>query len=111
MALEDEGVFVASVKRRIEENGNAVIAILGAIGSGKSYFAMRLGEIFDKEFSIEKISFNPSSFLELIHEQGKGACLVMDDAGLTIPARQFMTMSNQFISIALETCRFKNSCL
>jgi len=42
MALEDEGVFVASVKRRIEENGNAVIAILGAIGSGKSYFAMRL---------------------------------------------------------------------
>jgi len=109
--MSSENVFFTSIKKRVSRNGNAVIAILGSVGSGKSYFALRLGELLDPDFSIKNCSFSPSDFLALVRSKPLGSVLVMDDAGLTIPARQFMTMSNRFMSMALESCRFKNQVL
>ena len=106
-----DSFFLNSLRSRVKKNGNALIGIVGQKGSGKSYFAMSIAEIIDPKFSVNNISFDPVSFMQLIKMRGVGEVIIMDDAGLTIPARQFYSKSNQFITVALETCRFKNQIL
>ena len=108
---EHKSYFLNHLQDRVKKNGNALIGVVGNTGSGKSYYAMRIAELIDSKFAISNISFNPSTFLMLIKKKGFNEVIIMDDAGITIPARQFYSMSNQFISTALETCRFKNQIL
>ena len=109
--MKHKSFFLNHLQNRIKRNGNALIGIVGDTGSGKSYFAMNIAESIDPKFNVSNITFTPSSFLEKVKTCKPNQVIIMDDAGLTIPARQFYSMSNQFISTALETCRFKNQIL
>jgi len=90
-----------------------IIAITGNLqyrfGVGKSYTALRLGEILDKNFSIDKVVFEPNDFkraMELIEEIGKPSqVVVLDEAGILINSKKWYSFINRGIASAMMTFR------
>lgn len=111
--LDDEKLFYKMNRERTHEhNKNELVVIVGDMGCGKSYAALRLGEIItDGHFNLENLTFTPSDFLERVINSGKGDVVILDDSGISFNAREFMSKSNRILSLALESCRFKNETL
>lgn len=110
---EDEKLFyIQNYERTHKENKNELIVVVGDTGGGKSYTALRLAEIITRgEFDLKNLSFLPSGFLRKIQSAGKGEVIILDDSGIALNARDFMSRSNKILSIAIESCRFKNQTL
>ena len=111
--LDDEKLFYKRNYARLhDKNKNELIVIVGDPGSGKSYAGLRQGEILtDLRFSINDCKFLPSEFMQRIATAGKYSVVMLDDSGIALNARDFMSKSNKLISLALESCRFKNQTL
>jgi hypothetical protein len=79
-------------------------------GTGKSYTALRLGELVDKEFNIDKVVYYPSEFLTVmdkIEEDGKpGQVVVVDEGEVTAPASLWYSFTNKAIAYNLATFRY-----
>lgn len=90
---------------------NATVAIVGEPGSGKSSLAVRIGELLNEKygfkFDADHIFFDLVEFLESTHE--KNSVLIVDEAGVQLFSRNFMTDINKIISYITQTYRFKNS--
>lgn len=82
-------------------------------GSGKSYTALRIGELIDKDFSIDKVVYKPIEFLQVIDrvkESGKTCQVVVVDEGqITAPAYLYHSFTNKAIFYVLTTFRYLNS--
>jgi len=103
--------ILASVKSRLwRKNQNWICAIVGSTGSGKSYSAMRLAEIIDKDFNINKVFFRIRDFITAINKKEikKGSCVVIDEAGIGWAARSFMEQENRDMSALFQAVRFMN---
>lgn len=111
--LDDEKLFYRRNYERLHKrNQNEIIIIVGDPGSGKSYMGLRLGEILtDRKFSMEDCKFSPAEFMQRIATAGKYSVIMLDDSGIALNAREFMSKSNKLLSLALESCRFKNQTL
>src|SRR3989449_4182282 len=96
-------------ERTVNRNLNAIVALIGATGSGKSYSAMRLGLLIDPSFGIDRIVFTKDAFLDLV-SQGlpKGTVIMWDEAGLGLPAREWQSVMNRAVGYILQTFRYKN---
>lgn len=117
--LEDT-VLVKSVQNRLhKQNKNWIALIIGETGSGKSYSALRLAELIDPDFSLGQIVLRAPDFLELIREGVKdnkggytplkrGNIIVWDEAGVSLPSRQWQSIQNQMMDFLLQTFRFRN---
>lgn len=85
------------------------MAVLGSkslpFGSGKSFTSMRIGEVIDKNFNIDKVCFTPSEFLtqqRLIREQIQNSnytrhwnqVLVFDESAVSVPSAKWYSASN-----------------
>ncbi len=97
----------------INQNKNLLAVIVGATGSGKSYAALRLAELTDPGFDIDRVVFNAIDFMRLIDKIDReklpaGSCIVWDEAGVELGSRDFMTKSNRAISKFLQTFRKMN---
>lgn len=105
-------VVVKYIKNQIfQANRNFVGIIVGRVGTGKSYSAMRLAELLDDNFSIDKVFFNVEDLLKVIHtnELYAGEVLVLDEAGVAISNRQhYMNKFNKSMSFLLQTWRHRN---
>jgi len=79
-------------------------------GTGKSYTALKIGELTDKEFSIEKVVYYPSEFLKVmdkVEEIGKpGQIVVVDEGEITAPANLWYSWTNKAIAYNLATFRY-----
>jgi hypothetical protein len=79
-------------------------------GTGKSYTALRIGELVDKDFSIEKVVYYPSEFLSVmdkVEESGKPAQVVVVDEGeVTAPHHLWYSFTNRAIAYNLATFRY-----
>jgi hypothetical protein len=92
-----------------KRNLNLVAAWIGATGSGKSWSALRLAELIDLSFSVDRVVFTKEQFLELVNaDLPRGSVIVWDEAGLGMPAREWQSVLNRSISYILQTFRFKN---
>lgn len=82
-------------------------------GCGKSYTALRLGEIIDKDFDINKVVYTPSEFLKVvdyIEEKGNiGQVIVVDEGEVTAPAQMWYSFTNRAIAYTLATFRYLRS--
>lgn len=82
-------------------------------GTGKSYTALKLGELIDKEFSIEKVVYYPSEFLKVmdkVEEYGKpGQIVIVDEGEITAPANLWYSWTNKAIAYNLATFRYLKS--
>jgi hypothetical protein len=84
-----------------------MVLIQGETGIGKSYVALRLGEIIDKNFSVDNVVFTPTEFSKLL-EAGTlkpGSVIIFDEAGVGMSSKEWATRSNKLISNITQTFR------
>ena len=100
-----------SVRARLwRRNANWISAIVGGVGSGKSWSAISIADYVDNDFSIDKVFFRIADFVNAINEGKitKGSCCVLDEAGISWQARNFMRDENKQISQLFQIMRFLN---
>lgn len=82
-------------------------------GTGKSYTALKLAELIDKDFSIDKVVYYPSEFLSVmdkIEETGEPSQVVIVDEGeVTAPSSLWYSFTNKAIAYNLATFRYLRS--
>ena len=92
------------------EQGKFVLAT-GAPGSGKSMAMIRLAEKIDENFSIDRISIGHlTPFIKLLQQanEGKlphGSCILADEAGVFLPAREWHSAQNRILSLIFQVIR------
>jgi len=103
---------IKHIKNQVhQKNRNFVGIIVGKVGTGKSYSAMRLAEELDDKFSIDKVFFNVEDLLRCVHENKMypGEVLILDEAGVAISNRQhYMNKFNKSMAFLLQTWRHRN---
>lgn len=115
---EKSPILVEYIKDRIyNKNKNFLMIFVGSTGSGKSYGALKLAEILDKDFNINYCCFKAKEFMNVINsliertEKGeviKGRVILWDEFGVEHNAREFMTISNRVINYFFQTSRHLN---
>lgn len=94
---------------------NLNCAIIGESGSGKSYGALRIAELYykiylNKRFSTKNVVFSISEFLERVDTFGKEekcSILVFDDAGLKYSSARWFDELNQILGYTLQSYRYR----
>src|SRR3989344_3930095 len=114
---ETKGKDIKYEDRVQNKNKNFLMLFVGATGSGKSYSALRLAEMLDNTFDIERVCFKAKDFMNCINdlvahsEKGeviKGKVVMWDEFGVEHNAREFMTISNRVINYFFQTSRHLN---
>lgn len=96
------------VRSRLRHNQNALIAMTGQTGTGKSMCGLEFARLIDPDFSAEKVVFTVKDFLELLKTLNKGEVVVFDEAGVDFDARRSSSKKNVFFSNVLKTFRYRN---
>lgn len=105
------------LERVTKRNKNFVMLFVGPTGSGKSYAALKLAEMLDPTFNIDRCAFKAKDFMNIINdlvarsEQGeeiKGKVILWDEFGVEHNAREFMTIANRVINYFFQTSRHLN---
>jgi len=88
---------------------NFLIAIVGETGSGKSYMALRLGEVLDpnQDFNIDHVTFTPDEFFDFLSKAKHNCFVVFDEAGVSFSHREYMSMINKMLGMVFQTFRYK----
>lgn len=100
--------------RLYKKNQNWLSIICGATGSGKSYSALKFATEIDPEFTVstvrERVVFTPQQFMALLNSGTlkEGSCIIWDEAGVGIPAREWQSISNKLINYITQTFRTDN---
>jgi hypothetical protein len=96
--------------RTVNKNRNWLCIVCGETGSGKSYSAISLAKLIDKEFNIDKLVFKADDFLKLLNsgKLKRGDCIIWDEAGVGLPSREWYSISNKAIGYLLQTFRNLN---
>lgn len=96
------------VRSRLRHNQNALIAMTGQTGTGKSMCGLEFARLIDPDFNAEKVVFTVKDFLELLKTLNKGEVVVFDEAGVDFDARRSSSKKNVFFSNVLKTFRYRN---
>lgn len=99
---------------RIKNNQNNLIFCSGGTGSGKSYSALKLAQIFSKHFKkrfpIENCTFTMKEFMGRVNSKDlqTGSVLIFDEFGVGMNSRASLTLANRIFGFLLQTFRHKN---
>ena len=102
------------IKDQISRNRNVCILVVGRVGTGKSWSCLKLASVLDPSFNMERIVFNLTDLLELVHKGkvGKGEVIIFDEAGISVSNRNsYMNQFNKAMSHLLQTWRHRNHIL
>lgn len=104
-----ENPFIEFIKNRVKRNKNCLIIIVGETGSGKSYGGLRLLEVLDPTFNIDRVAFSGKEFLEIIMRKDlkHGNGIMLDEAGISMDARTWWSTHNRLINLTLQTFRYR----
>ncbi|MHB8586645.1 MAG: hypothetical protein ACYDDF_12530 [Thermoplasmatota archaeon] len=100
--------FLHHIWRRIHRHGkNAIVAITGEPGSGKSWAGLRLCEAIDPGFEAADICFDPESFLLRLSSTTprRGRARLYDEAGVGSHNRNWYDVRNKEMVHVFETFR------
>ena len=85
--------FYDEVATNKKQRKSTIIAILGSPGKGKTWSGLRLCEIFDKKFDVEKqVVFDREHLLKIIRGEiyvAPGQCVLLDEARMATGARHW----------------------
>lgn len=104
-------IVIDLISRRINKlNKNWLGIVTGETGSGKSYSALRVAEVVDPEFNVDRVVFTSEEFMKLLNsgKLHKGNMIIWDEAGVGMAAREWYSISNKVISYTLQTFRREN---
>jgi|GEM_PF-1668292 len=106
------GKLAGVIRNRIwVQNKNALISIFGEPGSGKSLSGISLASLIDDDFNLNKLVFTAEEFLYVLDEAKRGDCIIFDEAGVGLPAREWQSLQNKLLSYVLQTFRYQNICV
>ena len=113
MTIKYVDVLCKFLDNRIKENRNNLIAVVGSVGSGKSFTSLCLAEKLDPTFSIDRVKFDTVDMLNEINElrkqkDHKGKVLIMDEAGVMLSARDWQSKNNKALMRILQIFRNMN---
>lgn len=101
-----------AIRGRLRKNYDAVIAICGYEGDGKSTLAIKLAAAIDKDFSLEKnVIYNPrvETVVEsVLHGLPKYSAVVVDEAIKVLYKRGWMNRLQIFLNQVFAICRSEN---
>lgn len=109
--------FIKSIKHRVLKlNRDCIIIVIGEKGSGKSYLSLRIAEMIDPKFNIDKVVFKPKEAFDLILGDKKreikkvprGSVIVFDEAGLNLYRREWWAVSSKAMVQLAQSSRFLN---
>ena len=106
--------IIQKIRSRLyDQNKNWICVICGATGTGKSYSALRLAQMIDPTFTIDRCCFSAEEFLKLLNSGTlrTGNVIILDEAGVGLPARQWYDICNKSINYVLQTFRRENIAL
>lgn len=107
----EDNPILDSVRARLwRKNKNWIAAIVGGVGSGKSWSALSIAEYIDRNFTVDNVFFSIKDFVTAIDENKikKGSCAVIDEAGVQWGSRDFMRQHNRDMSYLFQVMRFLN---
>jgi len=103
--------FLDDIKTRLNNNRSAIIIVVGPPGEGKTYLAIRLGEMLDKNFDITRqMCFTRIHILKILSDEiplKSGQALLMDEGHLSAGARSWGKQDQQDLVNLLATARSK----
>lgn len=74
------------IEERIKNNMNFLAVISGDTGSGKSFTALRIGEllgkVFNVPFTVDQVLFNPTDFFKLIQVLPSRSTIIFDEGSV-----------------------------
>jgi len=79
--------FLSAIQTRLLKlNKNFLACCVGPPGSGKSFAMMRIAEILDPEFNIDRVVFSSEQFRQLLNSGTlkPGSFIVWDEAGVGV---------------------------
>jgi len=101
--------FFNEIENRRNNNKSNIIIITGSPGEGKTYFGMRLCEIFDPKFDSDKqIIFTRPQLLHIIGENSplkRGQVILIDEAHYGMGSRRWMESVQKDLMDALASVR------
>lgn len=113
--LEEGYVMNKWLESRFRRNKNAIIPVVGATGSGKSYGSIRMMEMwykykFNRPFPSENICFSISQTVKRIKQGGleRGEFIIVEEGGVVANALDFQNKIVKFFNFVLQSFRSKN---
>lgn len=106
---ENEPSWIRYAKQRTRQNKNFLCFISGPTGSGKSYSCLRIGELLDPEFDVNRVVFGGLELMRLI-ESGKlhkGSVIVWEELGVSASNRNWQSATNKLLSFLMQTFRHR----
>lgn len=110
-------IICGVIKHRINEKDKAMMMlVVGEMGSGKSLAAVSFASKIDPSFrdavlkGEKRIVFDVHDFLEVLNKTKKGQCIIFDEVGVNVAARDFQKLNNRIMSIITQILRYKNVC-
>lgn len=105
------GFFNSYILQRIERNKNFLAVITGQTGSGKSWSALREGEVLDPDFDVGNVCFTPKEFLDLVNgktkELKKGSVIIFDEIQVSMSHLDYQSIQAKLLNYVLQTFRHK----
>ncbi|PYB68147.1 hypothetical protein DMB44_05350 [Thermoplasma sp. Kam2015] len=95
-------------QRRIEKRPINVVFI-GQPGSGKSYGALSLAYLVDRNFTVDNVVFSIPEFLKILNSRPPpGTVIVFDEAGQGIDSQEWQSKELILFGKVSETMRYRN---
>jgi len=103
-------LIIQEMQNRLKHGRNVVVFVTGKVGTGKSYFSMRLCELIDPSFDASRVCFTAEEFLNQVNEKGrlkKGNAIMLDEVGIMAGARDFQNVVNKALSKVFQIFRHR----
>lgn len=85
--------------------------ITGQTGSGKSWSALKICELLNDDFNIQRVVFKGKDLMMLINsgdfDKRKGVAILWDEAGIDLSNRSWQSMTNRLLNFLLQTFRHR----
>jgi hypothetical protein len=89
----------------LQNNRNWLCVICGPTGTGKSWTSLKLAQMLDPEFSLQRVVFSTEAFMDVFHLCHAGQVIIFEESE-ELNARRAMKESNVQMSNILSMLRF-----
>jgi len=112
MYKKGEQSWITWIKKRIAQNLNFISLFQGATGIGKTWSAISVAEMIDKDFSVNQIVFDFRELMNVINsdwfKEKKWKIIIFDEPQITISNRNWQSATNKLMNYLLSTFRHQN---
>ncbi len=110
--MESEYSWINYIKKRIKNNKNFICILSGPTGSGKSWSALAIAEMLNKDFTVERVVFRGKELMRLVNSENlkkkTGVVIVFDEAGIDLSSRNWQSVTNRMLNFLIQTFRHRN---